>query len=79
MLMHYFSCSGGPGADPTKTAVRLATLNLCFFAFRWIYESRSASVVRNVDALFSCSGGAGADPTKYASEHVRPNLCLCIQ
>jgi hypothetical protein len=28
--MHYFSSLGGPGADPTKSTLGHATLNLCF-------------------------------------------------
>jgi hypothetical protein len=30
MSTHYFSCSGGLGADPTKSTMRHVTPNLCF-------------------------------------------------
>jgi hypothetical protein len=41
MPTHNFSCSGGPSADPTKSAPRQFTVNLSF-ASTGIYGSRSA-------------------------------------
>jgi hypothetical protein len=41
MLTHYFSCSGGPDADPTKSVMRHILLNFCF-ASDVIYRSRCA-------------------------------------
>jgi hypothetical protein len=34
MSTHWFSCSGGPGADSTKSALEHVTTNMCF-CIRW--------------------------------------------
>jgi hypothetical protein len=41
MVMHYFSCSGGTGADSTKSALRHVTPNFCL-SFVGICVSPSA-------------------------------------
>jgi hypothetical protein len=53
--MHYFSCSGRPGAVSIKSMMGHVTLNLCFY-IRWDLRDHiahsSASGERNMIALF---------------------------
>jgi hypothetical protein len=52
---HYFSCSCGPGATSTKSALGHVTPNLCFCILEGSMGHivhNSASGVRNIDALF---------------------------
>jgi hypothetical protein len=81
-LTHYFSCLGGPSADPNKSMLGHVTPNMCF-SIRWDLWVTYCILVRSRHEmsmhLFSCSGGPGEDPSKSAPGHVTPNLCFCIR
>jgi hypothetical protein len=64
---HYFSCSGGPGMNRTKSAPGPTMQKLCFY-IRWDLRVMLCVMVcpgcETSTHYFSCSGGPGSDTTK---------------
>jgi hypothetical protein len=82
MSIHYFSCSGGPGADTTKSVPGHVMINLCFHIWRDLRVTYCIllHLGREISThYFACSGGAGTDFTKNAPGDITPNLCFCIR
>jgi hypothetical protein len=95
MSTHYFSCSGGPGANPTKSEQGHATSNLCFCI--WLDLQVTCYVLLSLwhktsMHYFSCWCEPGTDPTKsvldtllwtcvYTSDAIYRSHCAfwCIQ
>jgi hypothetical protein len=82
MSLHYFSCSGGPGADTTKSVPGHVMMNLCFHIWRDLRVTYCILVHPGCETsthYFSCSGGHDEDTTESASRQVTLNLCFCIR
>jgi hypothetical protein len=75
-----FSCSGGPGANRTKSdgahCAELVFLHL-MGSMGWVVCS-GASRVLIINVLFFMLGGSGAYTTKNVPRHITLKLCLCI-
>jgi hypothetical protein len=65
MLMHYFSYSGGLGANPTNSALGHVTQNLCFCIWwdLWVTKCVLLCPGRIMSmTYFSCSSGLAVIP-----------------